>query len=247
MVRNWVSHRIRQKDDLSPITKGFHAFAKARTVGPAGRLFRPFSSRWKGMEWNSQHGKKTNRTRHYLRWHPPVADWSRTSPEGIAWLDGGSWHLGTGEPATPGKTIKALQQIYVQSPSIPFLLLKRDREAADFYLIRTSHSRRHRPVVRKQDTNRTSQPTDGKIRITDKKRNQWWGFLSDKQSSDWTSQQADRVAQPFPPKRNPPMGSGGLYQQPRQNFRAKRIIYYFPPTYWSILSMKGSDYDNCVI
>ena len=45
MVRNWVSHRIRQKDDLSPITKGFHAFAKARTVGPAGRLFRPFSSR----------------------------------------------------------------------------------------------------------------------------------------------------------------------------------------------------------
>ena len=32
MVRNWVSHRIRQKDDLSPITKGFHAFAKARTV-----------------------------------------------------------------------------------------------------------------------------------------------------------------------------------------------------------------------
>ena len=37
-------YRIRQKDDLSPITKGFHAFAKARTVGPAGRLFRPFSS-----------------------------------------------------------------------------------------------------------------------------------------------------------------------------------------------------------
>ena len=29
-------------------------------------------------------------------------------------------------------------------------------------------------------------------------------------------QQADRVAQPFSPKRNPPMGSGGLYQQPRQ-------------------------------
>ena len=68
------------------------------------------------------------------------------------------------------ETIKALQQIYVQSPSIPFLLLK-GIGTADFYP--HPHSRRHRPVVRKQDTNRTSQPTDGKIRITGKKRNQW--------------------------------------------------------------------------
>ena len=102
MVRNWVSHRIRQKDDLSPITKGFHAFAKARTVGPAGKTVPPFFSRWK--EWNEIHSMARKQTVQGIIYDGIrlLPTGSRTSPEGIVWLDGGSWHLGTGEPATPG-------------------------------------------------------------------------------------------------------------------------------------------------
>lgn len=61
MVRNWVSHRIRQKDDLSPITKGFHAFAKARTVGPAGSTV-PALFPLDEKEWNEIHSMARKQT-----------------------------------------------------------------------------------------------------------------------------------------------------------------------------------------
>lgn len=131
MVRNWVSHRIRQKDDLSPITKGFHAFAKARTVGPAGRLFHPFPLDEK--EWNEIHSMARKQTVQGI-----IYDGIRLLPtEAVPprkVLLGWMVEVDTLERVNRQhrETIKALQQIYVQSPSIPFLLLK-GIGTADFY------------------------------------------------------------------------------------------------------------------
>lgn len=123
MVRNRFSHRIRQKDDLSPITKGFHAFAKARTVGPAGRLFRPFPLDEK--EWNEIHSMARKQTVQGI-----IYDGIRLLPDEAVpprkVLLGWMVEVDTLERVNRqhGETLKGLQQIYAQPPSIPLLLLK---------------------------------------------------------------------------------------------------------------------------
>ena len=126
------------------------------------------------------------------------------------------------------ETIKALQQIYVQSPSIPFLLLK-GIGTADFY----PHPE-HRIAGdidlwfgNKTQTEQANQRME-KLGLPVKRgTNGEASCLINRVLI--TSQQADRVAQPFPPKRNPPMGSGGLYQQPRQTSERSESSITFHP------------------